>query len=97
MKKVTIEILDEASRRLLFIMDETQLESLKDEVDSLVSQMRSSKEIKELDGYEPMTFPFECESFLREDEPSECLTVEEVLQNAGSTQDGQIKLPRVVR
>ena len=44
-----------------------------------------------------MTFPFPCEnSFLREDVPSAPLNRDEALANAGSKEDGQIKLPKVV-
>ena len=50
-----------------------------------------------VDDLEPLTFPYEIYTdVLREDEPCDVLDVEDVLKNAGSVKDNQIKLPKVI-
>ncbi len=98
MKKVDKTILEEAANRLLFTMSEEQYDTLLDEFSILLKQMETLGEVQDLDAYDPMTFPFSCEtSYLREDEPMTPLSQEEALKNAGNVQDGQIKLPKVVQ
>ena len=63
----------------------------------LTKQMETIGKIEGLEDYEPMTFPFDCETtYLREDEPATPLRREDALSNAGSVLDNQIKLPKVV-
>ena len=97
MKEITIDVLKDAANRLLFTMSDEQYQTLLDEFDILKRQMDTIGEIEGLDSYEPMTFPFECTtSFLREDTPDAPLDRAEALKNAGSVEDGQIKLPKVI-
>lgn len=97
MKKITREVLNDAANRLLFTMSDEQYETLEDEFRTLIKQMGKIGEISDLDEYEPMTFPFDCEtSYLREDVPEEPLPRGVALKNAGNKQDNQIKLPKVV-
>lgn len=96
MKEITLDILKDAANRLLFEMSEEEYQTLLTELATLVKEMGVLGEIESL-GYEPMTFPFDCETtYLREDEPSEPLGRDAALSNSGSTQDCQIKLPKVV-
>ena len=97
MKESTMDVLHDAAHRLLFDMSEEEYATLMEEFKTLVKQMDTIGKIKGLDEYEPMTFPFPCEtSFLREDIAEEPLPRDEALANAGSKLDGQIKLPKVV-
>lgn len=97
MKEITMDVLKDAAHRLLFTMSEKEYETLLEEFGILARQMAKIGEIQGLESYEPMTFPFPCEnSFLREDVPSAPLNRDEALANAGSKEDGQIKLPKVV-
>lgn len=97
MKKITKEVLTDAANRLLFTMSDEQYAALEDEFKILIKQMEKIGEISDLDRYEPMTFPFDCTTtFMREDVPEEPLPREVALKNAGSKQDEQIKLPKVV-
>ncbi len=97
MKKITREVLTDAANRLLFTMSDEQYETLEGEFETLIKQMKMIGNIPDLDKYEPMTFPFECEtSYLREDLPEEPLPREIALKNSGNKQDNQIKLPKVV-
>lgn len=97
MKEITMDVLKDAAHRLLFTMSEKEYETLLEEFGILARQMEKIGEIQGLESYEPMTFPFPCENFfLREDVPSAPLNRDEALANAGSKEDGQIKLPKVV-
>lgn len=97
MKTITIDVLKDAAHRLLFDMSEEQYKTLYDEFKILTVQMEMIGKIEGLENEEPMTFPFDCTTdFLREDEVTEVLPREEVLMNAGSVSDDQIKLPKVV-
>ena len=97
MKTITIDVLKDAANRLLFDMSEEEYQTLYEEFQILTKQMETIGKIEGLENYEPMTFPFPCEtSFLREDEAVEPLDPKVALSNAGSTLDGQIKLPKVV-
>ena len=97
MKTYNIEVLKDASHRLLFEMSEEQYDTLLKEFDIVTSQMKLIGEDPIVDSYEPMIFPFECTtSYLREDEPGTPLSREEALRNAHNKTGGQIKLPKVV-
>lgn len=97
MKKVTLEVLIEASQRLMFSMTEEQYQVLLSEFDILIQQMQLLSQIKELEAVEPMTFPFPVTTTaLAEDEVGEPLTQEEALKNVKHQASGQVKLPKVV-
>lgn len=97
MKKICKEVLVDAANRLLFTMSDEQFATLEQEFGILIKQMGKMEAIDGLDEYPPMTFPFPCETdFLREDVALEPLPRETALSNAGSVQDDQIKLPKVV-
>jgi aspartyl/glutamyl-tRNA(Asn/Gln) amidotransferase C subunit len=97
MKKVSKEVLKDAANRLMFDMSDEQYNILLDEFDVITKQLELMGEIEGIDKEDVMTFPFNCEvDLLREDEAATALTQDEVLSNAGSIKDGQIKLPKVI-
>jgi len=97
MKEINLDVLKDAANRLLFDMSEEEYQTLLQEFDVLAKQMETIGQIEGLENYEPMTFPFDCETtYLREDEPIEPLNRDDALSNAGSVLDNEIKLPKVV-
>ena len=97
MKTITKDVLIDAAHRLMFDMSSEEYDTLLEEFKILTKQMETIGKIEGLDDYEPMTFPFDCHTdILREDVPTEPLTREQALSNAGSVANGQIKLPKVV-
>jgi aspartyl/glutamyl-tRNA(Asn/Gln) amidotransferase C subunit len=97
MKTITMDVLKDAANRLLFDMSEEEYKTLYEEFGILTKQMEKIGEIKGLESYEPMTFPFDCTTdYLREDVAETPLPRDEALKNAGNKQDEQIKLPKVV-
>lgn len=98
MKNYDIDVLKDAAHRLLFDMSEEEYNTLLNEFDIIIKQMKVLGEQENIDNIEPMTFPFECStSFLREDIPSTPLSREDALRNANHKAGGQIKLPKVVQ
>ena len=97
MKEITMDVLKDAADRLMLDMSEEEYQTLYQEFGILTKQMETIGKIEGLEDFEPMTFPFDVTtSVLREDDPIEPLSREDALRNAGSTLDGQIKLPKVV-
>ena len=97
MKKVTKDVLVDASTRLMFTMTDDQYSVLLDEFSILIQQMNVIGMIPGVDELEPMTFPFLALSqALAEDEPSAPLSQQQVTANAAHVVEGQIKLPKVV-
>ena len=97
MKKVTLEVLKEATNKLMFDMSEEQYQNLLNEFDIILSQMELISEIEGVDEVEPMTFPYVIyHSSLREDVAEACLTNDEVLKNSKETKADQVKVPKVV-
>ena len=97
MKEINLDVLKDAANRLLFDMSEEEYQTLLQEFVVLTKQMETIGQIEGLENYEPMTFPFDCETtYLREDEPIEPLNRDDALSNAGSVLDNEIKLPKVV-
>lgn len=98
MQKVTKEVLKLASNKLMFEMSESEYDNLLKDFDSITKQMKLLDEISGVDEVEPMVFPFEVtNSILREDVAKESLSREDALSNAKEVENGQIKLPRVVK
>lgn len=98
MKAYNKEILQDAAHRLLFDMSNDEYDTLVNEFDIIIKQMNVIGSNLSIDNYEPMIFPFECNTtFLREDIAAEPLTREEALRNANHKAGGQIKLPKVVQ
>ena len=95
--KVSIEELKDLANRLKFDMQEDEYKTLQDEFEVVLSQMEMIGKIEGADEVEPMTFPFIYEAIgLREDEPGEVLTKEEVLKNASDVSYDQVRVKKVI-
>ncbi len=94
---ITKEKLKDYASKLMFDMDEKEYDTLLEEFNVILKQMDLIGEIKDIDQVEPMTFPFELNNVLYEDDIfEESLKVEEVLKNSKDVLDNQIKIPKVV-
>lgn len=90
------EKLQSYAEKLLFKMDDSEYETLRQEFDVILKQMDLIGKIKEIDKVEPMTFPFEIEVNPREDEEKNVLETEDLLVNAKQYDRDQIRVPKVV-
>lgn len=94
---ISIEELKKLAENLLFDMSEEQYQTLQDEFEVILKQMKLLAEIPNIDDVEPLVFPVESPNMgLREDEPEDCLRAEEVLENAKDKMMGMIKVQKVV-
>ena len=98
MKKITKDILLKCAHNLMFDLTDEELDKLLVEFDIISKQMELISEIDGVDDAEPMTFPFECTNeCLREDVIGQPIDKKELLKNASEVENGQIKLPKVVK
>ena len=94
---ITKNLLKDYANKLMFDMDEKEYETLEKEFEVILKQMDLIGEIKEIEGLEPMTFPFELDEVeLRSDEKVRTISTEEALSNADSKKGDEIKVPKVV-
>jgi len=97
MKPVNIDVLKDATTRLMFTMSEEQYIKLEKEFSIIIAQMNLIKDIAGVDEAEPMIFPFDVgTSTLRADDIENPLSVDEVLNNAPEVVGHEFKLPKVV-
>ncbi len=97
MKEITTELLKECAHRLMFDMTEEQYQVLEHEFAIVLKQMDLIGASKDVDEYEPMTFPFDVTTdYLRDDDVTETISKDEALSNAKDIIEDQIRLPKVV-
>lgn len=90
------KLLKRLARKTMFDIQNQEMNEFINEYDRFMSYVDMLEKI-ETKGIMPLAFPYEIEtSFLREDESGIALKQEEVLKNAKSVMDGQIKVPKVV-
>ena len=97
MKEINMDVLKEASEKLMFKMNDKEYETLLAEFDTIIKQMTLISNIPGVDEETPMTFPYEVKTtFLREDVATKPIERDEALKNAKDVVEGQIRLPKVV-
>lgn len=97
MKKVDKAILKDTANKLLFDLNDESYDILLDELNFIVTEMDKASSFTELSNISPMVFPYEIEGQLKEDVAFTPLQREEVLKNASNIQDGQIRIPKVIK
>ncbi|WP_455682084.1 Asp-tRNA(Asn)/Glu-tRNA(Gln) amidotransferase subunit GatC [Thomasclavelia sp.] len=90
------EMLKKLGLKTMFNISDEEMPELIEEYDIFMNHVAVLEKI-DTEGKEPLAYPYEIEtSFLREDEPVDVISREDVLKNAKSVQDNQIKVPKVV-
>ena len=90
------ETLKKIGLKTMFNISDEEMPELIEEYDIFLNHVAVLEKI-DTEGKEPLAYPYEIEtSFLREDEPVDVISCEDVLKNAKSVQDDQIKVPKVV-
>lgn len=96
-KTISIEKLRELSLALKFDMSDEEYVKLQNDFETLLKQMDLINQTISTDGVENMDFPFPVVSFyLRDDDIIEDYPRDEILKNAKTIEDGQIKVSKVV-
>ena len=92
------KMLENYAEKLMFRMKDDELNTLENEFDTILKQMKLIENIKGIEKVNPMTFPFiTYEAKLRSDlESSDSLSVDEVVSNTKHVVKDQIKVPKVV-
>ena len=94
--KISKEELKKLANRLMYDMSDEDYELLEKEFEVYGKYIEIIENIDVTD-VTPMTFPFFYESIgLREDEPDEVLSTEDVLKNAHDVFDNQVKVKKVI-
>ena len=89
--------LKDYANKLMFDMEDSEYETLQEELEVILKQMDLIGKIPNISEVEPMTFPYKNEDVnLREDEVKDYLTVGEVLDNTKYQVNDQVKVPKVV-
>lgn len=97
MKEINKDVIKDCASRLMYEMTDDQICLAEEELKTTLEQVNLINQIKEVENYEPMTFPFDVTTdYLREDEPEITLSRDEALKNAQDVLEGQIRLPKVV-
>lgn len=94
---ISKENLEKYAEKLMFRMNEEELNTLQEEFEIILKQMELIENIDGIKNVEPMIFPYVTyKAKLREDKTKESLTVGEVLSNSKHQLNDQIKVPKVV-
>lgn len=90
------EMLKKLGLKTMFNISDDEMPELVEEYDIFMNHVAVLEKI-DTEGKEPLAYPYEIEtSFLRDDQPIDVISREDVLKNAKSVQDNQIKVPKVV-
>lgn len=83
--------------KTMFNISDEEMPELIEEYDIFMNHVAVLEKI-DTEGVEPLAYPYEIETtFLREDEPVDIISCEDVLKNAKCVEDNQIKVPKVVK
>lgn len=93
---ITKENLKDYANKLMFDMEENEYETLEKEFEVLIQQMDLIGNIEGVNEVEPMTFPFEIDTVLRDDINSKNIDIDDALSNCDSVKNREIKVPKVV-
>lgn len=94
---ISIEELRQLAENLYFEMSEEQYKTLQAEFDIILKQMNLIGKIENVDNIEPLVFPVESLTMgMRDDNPTDSLSPEEVLKNAHANMMGMVKVQKVV-
>ena len=94
---ITKDNLKEYAEKLMFRLEESEYDTLVNEFDTILEQMKLIDDIEGIENVEPMTFPFSIEDVkFRKDEVSDTIDREDVIKNAKEKIGYEIKVPKVV-
>ena len=94
---ITKEKLNKYAEKLMFRMSNEEYDTLLNEFDIILNQMKLIEKIDGISDVEPMIFPIvNYERELRKDVLTDELSVDEVLSNTKHQVRDQVKVPKVV-
>lgn len=97
MEKFSTEYFHKLANDLKFDLSDEEIEELKKDFVAVEEQVSLFEKV-DIEGVEPMVYPFEAPTtFLREDVVSDVLTQEEALTNVKDARMGHVHVPKVVK
>ena len=97
MLKIDKENIQSWANKLMFRLDDSQVDKLMNEFDVINKQMDLINEIKGIENVEPMVFPYvDYKAELREDDSDEGESIDNLLSNAKEVSGREIRVPKVV-
>ncbi len=97
MGKFTKEMVDDYADKLLIGLTDEENQMVLDEFEIIDSNIDIINEIPNIENVEPMTHALDnFEYELREDEPEESISIEELLANCDRTAGDEVEVPRMV-
>ena len=94
---ISVDKLKDYAEKLMFTMEESEYKTLQSEFDILLKQVDLIDNIEGIDDYLPLDFPFPLDdAYLREDEVSMGLSVNDALTNCKDTNDNRVSVSKVV-
>lgn len=96
---ITRDMLEMYAKKLMFVMNDDEYETLEKEFDVILKQMDLIGNIKDIDKVSPMTFPFDLElddSYLREDIAKNEICFDDMVINVKDYEGNRVKVPKVV-
>jgi aspartyl-tRNA(Asn)/glutamyl-tRNA(Gln) amidotransferase subunit C len=95
MSRISNEQVKHVAHLARLAMSDKEVENFAKDLDAIITY---AEQLNELDtaGVEPTTHVLELKNVLREDEPRQWLTQEEVLKNAPDKKNGQIRVPSIL-
>ena len=93
MEKIELKKL---ANKLFFDLQEEEYEELSNKFDNIINKIELINNIEGIEEVEPMFYPFDVETKLREDKVVDEMKVEDILKNASTKQYNQVKVPKVV-
>lgn len=93
---ITKDKLKEYAEKLMFRLEEEQYDTLLKEFDIIEKQMELVANMDGISNVKPLTFPYEMNSVLRDDEEIRTIDYMDALSNAKDIKGREIKVPKVV-
>ena len=94
---ISVDKLKDYAEKLMFTMEESEYKTLQSEFDILLKQVELIDNIDGIKDYEPLDYPFPLDdAYLREDEVTMNLNVNDALSNCKDVNDNRVSVPKVV-
>lgn len=97
MEKFSKEALKDLANRVMFDLNDQECEELQEEFEIYLKQLDLLNKIN-TDDVEEMVYPFETPTvYIRKDEVSHVMNVEDAMKNAPESRENYIVVPKVVK
>ena len=97
MEKMTKEKLKKAAKNVMIDMSEEEYDKFLNNFDNYAKNLAILEQLEVPENTEPMVFPYEVETTLRDDAQDEVIEADEAFKNSSCYKDGKIVIGKVVK